>query len=391
MHIVIDGREANAIQRVGSNVYAFHIIWALHDLLTNKEDVTVTVVLSENPQLDLPSPTERWRYKVFGPARFWTQWALPIHLYIHKHEYDVFFTPSHYAPRLCPIPYASSVMDVAFLHFPAFFKKNDLLQLKLWTEYSVRNAQKVITISKHARKAIISAYAKSPDDVVVAYPSVSKTTLKPSLTFIKKTHKKFGIQKPFILYIGTIQPRKNLIALIEALEVLHRITAGRSLQKKRATATETLEKPIQLVLAGKIGWLSEPILERIAQSPLKEHIITTGFITQEEKAVLLGSSSALVLVGLYEGFGIPALEALMYKTIPVVARTSSLPEVVGKAGIIVDPENPHKIAEGIWKALNQTAQERTRFYTEARTQLGRFSWEQSAIQIWNTLCEIVRR
>lgn len=389
IHIAIDGREANIKSRVGSNVYAFEIINSLEKIFKNIKQVKATVLLSSEKIDDLPEEREGWSYKVFGPEKFWTQWALPIHLFENKQTYDVFFTPGHYAPRHSPVPYVSTVMDTAFIDFPDHFKKSDTIKLTKWTDYSVKNASKVVTISQHTKDEVIKNYQKSPEDVVVAYPGVDvgkpRFLSKETNAFFKK-HK---ITEPYLLFVGTIQPRKNLIRLIEAFEIFNRMNAGRSLKKKTSKAKSKELKRVKLVLAGKVGWLSDEIIKKIDASPLKNKIITTGFVSRKEKEILYKYAFASCLVGLYEGFGIPPLESLHLLTPPIVSNTTSLPEVVGKAGFLANPNNPEDIANKIWDAFTMNSREKGIFRKRARKQVKKFSWSKSAGIIFDTLMDVI--
>ncbi|MEA2056638.1 MAG: glycosyltransferase family 1 protein, partial [Patescibacteria group bacterium] len=324
IHIAIDGCEANVTQRVGSNVYAFNIIKQISNLLRYKKKTRATVLLSQKPVADMPKERINWQYKIVKPDKFWTQWAEPWHLFFQQNNYDVLYTPGHYAPRLCPIPYVSSVMDLAFLQYQHQFRQTDLFQLEKWTKYSVKKASKVIAISQFTKKEIHQHYGVNPQNIIVAYPDVS-LNLKETAPARKKAYfKKHGISQPYFLFVGTLQPRKNLVGLIQAYELF--------------CEKQTGEKPLpKLVIAGKIGWLAEPILQKIKNSPVRGHIILTSFVPTAIKPILIKNALALTLVGLYEGFGIPALEALYLNTIPIVSESSSLPEVVGKAGLKVDP------------------------------------------------------
>jgi glycosyltransferase involved in cell wall biosynthesis len=373
--IAIDGNEANIVNRVGSNVYAFEIIKNLHTLVRNKT-VKVTVLLSSPPINDLPKENKKWKYKVVSPQKFWTQWALPIHLFLHFDKYDVFYTPGHYAPRISSIPYVSSIMDLAFLNYEKQFKKKDFIQLKKWTKYSVKNAKKIIAISKSSKKDVIETYGRKDQDVVVAYPAVYSLKQKIAPVHVKKVLNKFKIEQPFILYVGTIQPRKNLIKLIESFEkISRRLPIGK---KKKVNK-------IQLVIAGKIGWLADDVLKRVEESPYKNQIIMAGFVTDFEKEVLLSNCATLTLMGLYEGFGIPPLEALHHGIIPVVSDTSSLPEVVGKAGLLANPNNTNEIASKLEEVLTFTNKEKQRYSKARKAQISKFNWKTSAKVVYKTL------
>lgn len=375
LKIAIDGNEANAINRVGSNVYAFEILVNLYQLIKNKP-VEVTVLLAGAPSADLPKETKKWHYQIVTPAKFWTQWALPIHLFLNSNAYDVFFTPGHYAPRFSLVPYVSTVMDLAYLHFPEQFKRRDYLQLLHWTKYSVARAKKVIAISQFTKEDVVNHYHKNPADVVVAYPSVNPPQLKIAPLHKNKVLAKFHLKPPYILYVGTIQPRKNLITLIEAFE---KISRTRPLSRRKN------QSDLQLVIAGKIGWLADEFVARVKSSPFRQQIILTGFVSDFEKEVLMNECSTLVLPGLYEGFGIPPLEAISRGKVPVVSNLSSLPEVVGEAGILVDPKNSNELARGLVEALLLSPKELKKYRQAGQIQLSKFNWKNSAREILKTL------
>jgi glycosyltransferase involved in cell wall biosynthesis len=390
--IAIDANEANVSQRVGSNAYAFEIICSLEKITRLRDDLEVTVLLATAPVSDLPKPRQGWKYLLFGPAPFWTQWALPIHLFWRKTKYDLLFTPGHYAPRVSSVPYISSVMDLAFLYFPKQFKRKDYLQLKEWTRYSVRHAKKIVTISEFSKHDIVKKYGLPASRIIVAQPGVSenKTEIKEKERL--EILKKWGIQHPFLLYVGTLQPRKNLLRLIDAFEkVVGQESEAKSKRAKRErlrAATPKLES-LQLVIAGKVGWLADDILQKIKNSPVREKIIITGYVTDQEKRVLYQEAIASVLVGLYEGFGMPPLESLQENCIPIVSDSTSLPEVVGEGGVLVDPESTTDIAEGIIKVLELPTKERAKLLRKGRQQLKKFSWEASAQKILSAIEEVV--
>lgn len=388
--IAIDGNEANITNRVGSNVYAFEIIKAIEKITKEDSTVSVTVLLRNKPIAALPKERDGWKYQVVGPSPYWTQWALPIHLFLNQRKYDVLYTPSHYAPRLSAVPYVSSVMDLAFLKFPDQFHTNDYLQLKHWTKYSVAHAKKVIVISEATKADVIDVYKKNADDVVIAYPAVSQpnnNSQSQPTEFIKKHH----LKEPYFLFVGTLQPRKNIVSLVEAYELLCRKISSSQTKKKTSFNKKGSVALPQLVLAGKVGWLAEGTLDRIKQSPFFDYIIMPGFVSSQEKTYLYQHASASVLIGLYEGFGIPALESIKYGCVPVVSNSSSLPEVVGEAGVLVDPLNTKNISYGLEKTLFMTAKQKALFRRKGREQLKKFSWEKSADIVLSTLQSVAHK
>ncbi len=380
LHFAIDANEANVHNRVGSNVYAYEIIKQLALVIDEESQVEATVLLAQPPQPDLPPETRAWQYRVIGPQKFWTQLAAPWHLYTHQYDYDVFFTPGHYAPRYCSVPYVSSIMDLGFLHFPDQFQPKDLIQLSKWTQYSVKNANKIIAISDFTKNEAIKQYHLDPDDVVVAHPSVSFPENSATKAELVKYLIKHNIRQPYFLYLGTLQPRKNLIGLIKAYELF----CSQQSSKKMAQLP-------QLVIGGKIGWMAEPIIEAIDQSPAKGNIILTDYIPNKYKPQLYQAALSTILVGLYEGFGIPPLESIHFGVIPIVSNVSSLPEVVGKAGLQVNPHKPEAIASALDQIFNMPPSIKKSYQDKMQTQRAKFSWQQSARTIYQVLLDVAKQ
>ncbi|HCC84946.1 MAG TPA: hypothetical protein DEP87_04675 [Candidatus Pacebacteria bacterium] len=382
IRLALDGNEANVKNRVGSNAYAFEIIKALWKLTAREPQISVITLLSTPPIADLPPERTNWHYRVITPKPFWTQWALPLHLFWCRHEYDVLFTPGHYAPRISAIPYISSVMDLAFLKYPDSFAKKDYLQLKAWTEYSVKSAQKVVAISNFTKQEIRRAYHRLDNDIIVAPPSVTELNSRFNHHQFEKFCQKIGLSEPYFLYLGTLQPRKNLVSLIEAFEqIMMGSTSG--VNPQSATVSD-----LKLVLAGKIGWLADEIIQKIAVSPVKNQIILTGFISNQLKYPLYSHATAALMLSPYEGFGIPALEAMAAGTLPIVANSSSLPEVVGKAGVLVNPNQVGSIANGLLQAFYMSETERATLKSLGKGRVKKFSWEASAKLILKELVSL---
>lgn len=172
MLIGIDGNEANIGNKVGIGEYAFRLTTEFSKI--KKPNLSFEVYLKEFPLGSLPIKSENFRYKVIGPRKMWTQIALPFDLYFSSPRPDVFFTPSHYAPRFSPVPTVVSVMDLSYIHYPELFNKDDLYQLTNWTSYSVKKASRVITISEFSRNAIIKEYKIASNKVDVIYPGIKE-------------------------------------------------------------------------------------------------------------------------------------------------------------------------------------------------------------------------
>src|SRR3989344_8830539 len=160
MIIGIDGNEANVTNRVGIGEYSFELLRQFAELRI--KNLEFRIYLKNTPLSDMPKEGENWTYRVIKPGKLWTQWRLPMDLYLHKPKPDVFFTPSHYAPRFSPVPTVISVMDLSYVYFKELFNKSDLQQLQSWTEYSVKKAKKILTISNSSKNDIIKEYNVAP-------------------------------------------------------------------------------------------------------------------------------------------------------------------------------------------------------------------------------------
>lgn len=368
MLIGIDGNEANVKKRVGVGEYGYQLLKQLFKL--QAPDKRFQIYLKRKPLSDLPLETEGWCYQVFGPKKFWTQLALPWRLYRDRDRPDVFFTPTHYGPRFCPVPSVVSIMDLAFLKFPQTFKKKDLVQLRSWGTYSVKKAAKILTISEASKNDIIEHYQVPERKIVVTYPGKREMTTPKKKTMPRAVKKKYQIGGDYILYVGTLQPRKNLERLIEAFG---RVRKG--------------GLDLFLVIAGKKGWLYDEIFEKVKEEGLEERVIFTGYVPDEDLPALYQAARCFVLVSLYEGFGIPVLEALSLGCPVVISNVSSLPEVGGEAAIKVDPESVADIARGITEALSLSPQKRQKLIEEGKKQAQKFSWEKCARETLKVLEE----
>lgn len=376
MLIGIDGNEANISQKVGVGRYSFELLSHIHHQIRNRNNTDIKVFLKNKPSSDLPLGNSKWHYEVFGPVPLWTRLALPFRLFMKKPSPDIFFTPSHYGPLISPCPTAISVMDLSFLYYPELFRKKDLFQLTEWTKYSAKKASAIFTISENSKKDLLERYGISPEKVIVTYPGYDKNrfnrvSLKKQVVEKKYLQKAYGIDNEYVLFVGTIQPRKNIIRLIDAFEQIART-----------------EKHLQLVLVGKKGWLYEPTMRRISDSPYRKRILMIDYMKDSDLPSLYREAFCFVLPSLYEGFGLPVVEAMACGCPVIVSNTTSLPEVVGEAGIFVRPDQTDDIISAIQTIIGRQS-ERTKLISEGLKQAESFSWETCASRTLETLIKVV--
>jgi len=369
MLIGIDANEANVLSRVGISEYAYQILIKLHEFReAEKNDYSYTIYLKSSPLDHLPKETSWWKYKIVKLPKLWTQIGLPIHLATTRSKPDVFLTLTHYGPRFSKIPTIVSVMDLSYLHFPETFKKNDLYQLTKWTEYSVKKAKKVITISNSSKDDIIKYYKVSAEKVKVVHLGLKNLSMNaPS----EKELSEFGVDKKFILFVGTLQPRKNIARLIEAFSML----------------PESLLSDYQLVIIGKKGWLYEEILSAPEKFNVTDKVVFLDYISDTELPNFYRKAEVFVLPSLYEGFGLPVLEAMRYGCPVLTSNVSSLPEAGGDAAQYFEPENVKDIKNTIEKVLTDKIL-REKMIERGREHYKKFTWEKAAKEVLGAIEEV---
>ena len=361
MNIWIDGYEANVLQRLGSSQVAFELIRNFEKI---DHDNEYTILLPSPPMDDLPKERLGWKYKILKPKRLWTKIALPLALYTAKTKPDLIYSPTHYISRFSPVKRIATIFDLSFIHFPEMFPQKDLWQLKNGTKFSLENADHIITISNSSKKDIIEQYGVDKDKITVTYPGYNKNIFYPieNKLKIQKTLKKYDIEDHYIIYIGTIQPRKNLMRLIDAvsrIEGLHLVVVGKSKG------------------FGKEGWMFEDILERPKQLGIEERVKFLGYVPPEDLPSLLTGAKAFVLPSLWEGFGLPVVEAMACGTPVLVSNVSSLPEVAGKAGLTFDPYSVDQIEQAI-RTITTDKKLREKYSKLELIQAKKFSWDKMA-------------
>ncbi|HEX8932232.1 MAG TPA: glycosyltransferase family 1 protein [Patescibacteria group bacterium] len=359
MIIGIDGNEANLSLKVGVGQYAFNILWQLHDLQSQNQYI---IYLKNPPRLDMPPAKTNWQYRVFGPQKLWTKFALPLKLYTQKEKLDYFYSPGHYSPHFSPFPTIPTIHDLGYLTTPEQFTKKDYHQLVGWTKHSLKKASRIIAVSAFTKNQIIKTYGIDSKKISIVYNGVGDIP-KISEKDINKTLDKFKITKPYFLYLGTLKPNKNIPFLIAAFKIF----------------LETANKDFVLVIAGKKGWLFDKIFDTVQKLSLEDKVIFTDYITEIEKWVLYQRAYCYILPSTYEGFGIPILEALKCR-IPVIAsKIPPIVEVAHDSVLYIDPTNLKSLADRMDEISH--AKVKTKYSSPDPEILKNFTWKNSAMSL----------
>ncbi|MDP2638058.1 MAG: glycosyltransferase family 1 protein [Candidatus Levybacteria bacterium] len=349
-------------RRVGSGEYCFELLISLHRIDKNNNYI---IYLPQEPSSDLPSASSRWVYRIVGPRRLWTLIGLSLEFMLKRSRVDVFFTPTHYLPLFSPFPSAISVLDLSFIRFPQLFRKTDLRKLTRWTKFSVKKSKRVFTISNASKDDIIKEYRIPDKKVAVTYPGIKiMSDNKYEFANMDELKIKYRIEGKYLLFVGTLQPRKNIVRLIEAFS--------------------KIKNNIQLVIVGKKGWLYEEILEAPRKYGVENKVKFLDFVPDEELPSLYKNALGFVLPSLYEGFGLPVLEAMKYGCPVITSNISSLPEAGGDAALYIDPEKVSDIASKM-QLLIDDEKLRNNLIEKGYKQVKKFSWEKTARETLSAL------
>jgi len=305
-----------------------------------------------------PPNLENYEIKKLRWPFFWTQLRFAGVLW--KDEPDVLWMPFHNIPLARPkkVKTIITIHDLAFKYFPDHFTKKDLWKLNFLAGMAIRNSDKIIAISEATKKDILKFYPQiKAEKIKVIYHGFNEEYFQAQNSQLATRNSKW---KNYILYVGALQPRKNLNTLIEAFNLL----------KKERTE-------LKLVLAGEKAWLWEGIMEKVAQSPFKKDIIMTEKVSQSELITLYREAALFVFPSLYEGFGLPILEAFASRVPVVAANNSSLPEVGGDAALYFDARNPQDLKVKMLSVLSNE-KVKNEMIAKGLLQLQKFSWAKCA-------------
>lgn len=296
------------------------------------------------------------KYLPFGYSHYF------VAKYIANYHLDVFHAPANILPLNFKGKSVVTIHDLAIYKHPEWFPPKQKFSTKISVPQSVNKANKIIAISESTKKDLINILNVASEEIKVVYEGFTQDP-KLNKKYIEQVKNKYKIKNNFILHLGTLEPRKNAALLIKAFDDL---------------VCEKFKKykDYELILAGVKGWKYKPIFQAISAAKCGR-VRYIGYISQKEKMALLTSATCFAFPSLWEGFGLPALEAISLKTPVLTSNISSLPEVVGKAGVLVDPYKISSIKNGLHKILSDKRVIK-RFTAQCKKQAKKFSWQKCA-------------
>lgn len=371
MLIGIDASRSVAAQRTGTENYSLFLIRAL---LRVGRGHRYRLYFNQPPAPGLFERSALVEWRVIPFPRLWTHLRLAAELALSPP--DVLFVPSHVLPLLHPRRSVATVHDLGYRHYPEAHTRWSRWYLEWSTQYNARHAARLIVDSRATQRDLETLYRVPSGKMVLAYPAgVEGLAPVRDARALAEVLGRYGIQRPYYLHVGTLQPRKNLSTLLRAFQGL--IECG------------DLAPDVRLVLAGRRGWLSDDILKAAASPALADRVALPGYVPAEDLPALLSGALAYVLPSWHEGFGLPVLEAMACETPVICSNVASLPEVAGDAALLFDPHDGSALADAMLRVYREPSLRET-LVARGRAQAAKFTWEACAQRVLGALEAVYR-
>ncbi len=375
--IGIDASRLAVGHRTGTENYALQVTRGLLQVAPQTDFTLYFNNFPPAPVLDSLGLTGHTHLKAMPFPRLWTHLRLSREMLQHPPE--ALFVPAHVLPLLHPARSVVTIHDLGYLYFPQAHPSSVRRYLDLSTRFSANGSCRIIAVSQATKSDLVRHYGLDPAKITVIYHGYDAEHFRPVEPGLarQEARTRYGIGPGrFLLYIGTLQPRKNLLRLLAAFDHL---------------AGDSQFQDLQLVLGGQAGWLSRPLLDEAARLNARwpGRVLLPGYLADADVPSLLSEATAFVFPSLYEGFGMPVLEALASGCPVVCSNSSSLPEVAGDAALYHHPLDTLALELVLRRVLTDeplAAHLRQAGPDQAR----RFSWPFCAAQTWNVIEETLR-
>lgn len=279
---------------------------------------------------------------------------------------DVFFSPHFFWASMEAAPRVITFHDLSFVRYPEFFPwQKRLWHWRMRLGKQIAAASHLIAVSESTKRDLMRYFGVPPEKITVIYEGVDSKEFSPmpeGHLWLKEFRKREDLPKRFFLFLATVEPRKNVAAILEAFRLAH--------------AAGFLPKDVQLVVCGSIGWLAKDVMRLARAADVRESVHFRS-VKSEERKFWYNASEGLLFPSFFEGFGLPPLEAMACGKPVISSNRSSLPEVVGDAAIMVDPFRPEEIASAMRMVIEDEGLRRE-LAKRGITRSGQFSWTQAA-------------
>lgn len=366
MRIGLDGIPLTAL-KTGVGHYTFELACALARVAPESNFEVVypsnlppVAITEQDDSLSLPANLKIKRVRVGPLGKYW--WSTGLPRYVRSSGIELFHGTNYDVPPWRQCATVLTIHDLSLLIHPETHEKRRVSRSRRRLPIMARAANAVIVPTESVRGEVCEHLGLSGDKVF-AVPEAARACFRPmELEATEDVRRRLGIGADFLLTVGTIEPRKNLQTLVSAFE---EVAGGQS------------QPTLQLVIAGNRGWLIEPLLEAVEKSPFRDRIILTEYLNDEELRALYSSCRAFVYPSIYEGFGLPPLEAMACGAPVITSRIPALEETTGGAAILVEPTNVQALAGAIADLLDSDDL-RSRLSALGRSRAAEFTWERTA-------------
>lgn len=358
----------------GTSRYALNTMrWLLANDQSNDYIIFSTKEFAVNIEEYLPNMRYTISVCPFKAERFcvrilWEQCVLPVQLILNK--VDILFAPSLSAPVFSGVRCVVVIHDMVAFYFGSRYGKLRKCYIRLLTRCLLEKAERIVTVSQHSMNDIAKHSKKSVSKLSVVYEGVEdKFRVIDDPSVLMCCREKYKLPERFVLYVGMLEPGKNIYRLIRAYSGIYK-----TIREK-------------LVIAGKKGWAYSEIFELVKELGIEKEVLFTGYVDDKDLPALFNCASVFVYPSLYEGFGLPCLEAMACGVPVITSGVTSLPEVVGDAAVLVDPQNEESIALAI-KELVGSEHLREEKQKKGFERIKMFSWEKSTQKLLQVFGEI---
>jgi glycosyltransferase involved in cell wall biosynthesis len=364
--------DAHAIGRhlTGNEVYVRSLLNALATQLHDNE--LIAYVSGDSAAASMPANVRTRRVATNPFIRLGFEMAMRC-----REDRPDLLHVQYTAPLGCPVPVVVSVHDVSFLEHPEYFTRDRAMQLQFTVRRTVHRAARILTGSEFSKSSILKVYGDLDEDKVVVVPNAAASEFRPLPrdAATAAVRQRFQIQAPFVLTVGDLQPRKNQIGLIRAFARLVR-------------AYPQLKQ--NLVLAGKETWFADQVHRAARESGVADRIQFCGFVSDDDLLQLYNACDLFVFPSFYEGFGLPALEAMACGRSVICSHTSALPEVVDGAAILFDPYALEEIVRALADLLLDP-ELRARMERLGLQRAAHFSWQKTAQRTLDVFHDVLEK
>lgn len=346
----------------GINGYIYHLLQALPDA---DPSLTYTVFTGKQgaPPEDLRLRIRRSRFHTLHPLRriLWEQFIQPAALL--QTRPDLLHALAFVSPIFTRVPTVVTVYDLSFVHYPQLLSSARRWYLNLLTKRSCQHARRIIAISESTARDLVKTFNIAPDKIDIAAPGVSEVFQPLPSAEVDKFRWQKELPERFLLFVGTLEPRKNLPVLLRAY----------------AQLPVHVREEVHLVLAGGKGWMFEDIFRTISEYQLSDTVHLPGYVPASELPLWYNAAEAFVFPSVYEGFGLPVIEAMACGTPVLVSDVSSLPEAAGDAGCLLPPYNVNAWAEALNRVIHDPGW-RSEAARLGKLRAAHFTWTNTATQ-----------